>query len=875
VTDISDRLTAALADRYTIERELGAGGMATVYLAHDVKHDRKVAVKALRPELAAVLGPERFLNEIKVTANLQHPHILPLHDSGEADNFLYYVMPYVEGESLREKLNREKQLSIEESIEITKSVASALDYAHRQNVIHRDIKPENILLYDGQPVVADFGIALAVTAAGGTRLTETGLSLGTPQYMSPEQATGDREIDGRSDIYSLACVLYEMLAGDPPHTGSTVQAIVAKVLTDRPRPVRELRDTVPVYVEATLDKALAKLPADRFDSAAQFAEALGAAQVGMMAPTVTPAKPRVPVRLLTALGFIVIMVGAALISWSLLWPPETAISERLPVLAVLPPENLGSPEDETLAEGLALEVQSRLMGLSGLSVIGYGGVRHYQDTEGSSRQIGRQSGADYLLRMTAQWQRRDGEVAQVRVNAALIDAVNGTHLWSDSYSNDLSDVFTVQSNVAQQVVDALGVTLLQSELAMFEQRPTDNPVAYQYYLRGNAYFDRQVVEKDAQLAVQMYARALELDPNFAVAYAALSRAYVWLFFLWDWNPEQITNGKDAVDMALRLDPDLPEAHVALGDLHYYGSLDYEKALEEYAIAQRQRPNDAVLGASIGYIRRRQGEWEAAAASIKAAVDVAARYRTHIADLAETYLLMRWYREAERYLDRAISLTPDIPGVHQDKALLYLLWEGNKDRAWQVLREAPEGTVDTWHSFNVAPRIIGRVFAAGYADMLPRQPRVTDTVTVSLVEAAVAAQSNRADLASALYEKAYIILKRGVDTTWDAAPAYALPFQLANLGIAAAGTGRVDEAINSGERAVEMLPVSRDAFTGPDLVACLVEIYIMVGHYDQAIQRIEYLLSIPSLTSRALLAVDPLYGPLHDDSRFQRLLAGGN
>jgi len=292
VSDSLERLKVALSDRYSIERELGAGGMATVYLAHDVKHDRKVAVKVLRPELAAVLGAERFLNEIKVTANLQHPHILPLHDSGEADSFLYYVMPYVEGESLREKLNREKQLSIEEAIEITKSVASALDYAHRQNVIHRDIKPENILLHDGQPVVADFGIALAVTAAGGTRLTETGLSLGTPQYMSPEQATGDRGIDGRSDIYSLACVLYEMLAGDPPHTGSTVQAVIAKVVTDRPREITELRDTVPPHVAAVLQNALAKLPADRFAQVADFMEALAGRSIKWQEPARLQSAPR-------------------------------------------------------------------------------------------------------------------------------------------------------------------------------------------------------------------------------------------------------------------------------------------------------------------------------------------------------------------------------------------------------------------------------------------------------------------------------------------------------------------------------------------------------------------------------------------------------
>ena len=274
MSEIIERLTAALAGRYRIERELGTGGMATVYLAHDEKHDRKVALKVLKPELAAVIGAERFLNEIKVTANLQHSHITPLFDSGEADSFLYYVMPYVEGESLRDKLDRQKQLGVEEAVEVTKAVASALDYAHRHDVVHRDIKPANIMLQDGDPVVMDFGIALAVSQAGGARITETGLSLGTPYYMSPEQATGDRDVDGRSDIYSLGCVLYESLAGDPPHTGSTVQAVIAKVVTETPRLISQVRSTVPVHVAAALQKALAKVPADRFATAGEFADAL-------------------------------------------------------------------------------------------------------------------------------------------------------------------------------------------------------------------------------------------------------------------------------------------------------------------------------------------------------------------------------------------------------------------------------------------------------------------------------------------------------------------------------------------------------------------------------------------------------------------------
>jgi Tol biopolymer transport system component/tRNA A-37 threonylcarbamoyl transferase component Bud32 len=283
-----ENLRAALADRYAIEREIGAGGMATVYLARDIKHHRNVALKLLDPELGAVIGAERFLAEIEVTANLHHPNLLPLFDSGEADGLLYYVMPYVEGESLRAKLTREKQLPVDEAVQISAAIASALDYAHRHGVIHRDLKPENILLHEEQPLVADFGIALAISKASDQRITQTGISLGTPQYMSPEQATGDRSVDGRSDIYSLGVITYEMLTGEPPHTGRTTQATIAKVVMDRPRSMRLARDTIPPHVEAAVNRALAKLPADRFHTAREFGAALQGKGV------VTPYQTSVP-----------------------------------------------------------------------------------------------------------------------------------------------------------------------------------------------------------------------------------------------------------------------------------------------------------------------------------------------------------------------------------------------------------------------------------------------------------------------------------------------------------------------------------------------------------------------------------------------------
>jgi len=351
VADAPDRLAAALADRYRIEREIGQGGMATVFMAEDLKHHRKVAIKVLKPELAAVLGADRFVQEITTTASLQHPNILPLFDSGTADGFLYYVMPYVEGESLRDRLNREKQLPVQEAVDLTSEIADALEYAHEHGVVHRDIKPENILIHAGRPMVADFGIALAVSAAAGGRMTETGLSLGTPHYMSPEQATAEPDITGRSDIYSLASVLYEMLTGEPPHLGGSAQQVIMKIVTEESAPVTKLRKSVPTNVAAAVSKALAKLPADRFDGANAFAEALHDEHFGTAAAGATGAAGGAGTRWRTiafaAGALAVALAGTAL--WGWLRPTSgasTGESALPPIRFVLTTTDSANPIDD-------------------------------------------------------------------------------------------------------------------------------------------------------------------------------------------------------------------------------------------------------------------------------------------------------------------------------------------------------------------------------------------------------------------------------------------------------------------------------------------------------------------------------------------------
>ncbi len=374
---IPERLSAAIGDRYRIERELGAGGMATVYLAHDIKHDRNVAVKVLRPELAAVIGADRFLAEIKTTANLQHPHILPLHDSGSVDGILFYVMPYIEGESLRDRLNREHQLPVSEAVRLATEVAGALDYAHRHGTVHRDIKPENILLHDGRALVADFGIALAVSTAN-SRMTETGMSLGTPHYMSPEQAMGDRDISPRSDVYALGCMTYEMLVGEPPFTGPTAQAIVARVMTEEPRGLISQRKSIPPHVEAAVQTALSKLPADRFASAADYAAALNDPSLTQRFVATSPVAKKNQWRLAAVIGGAALLVGAAL--GMLLARPAPAPGDLVRVIMALPDSGGISAVDNI---SLAISPDGQRIAYLGPSKAGHMlWVREMQDLEG-------------------------------------------------------------------------------------------------------------------------------------------------------------------------------------------------------------------------------------------------------------------------------------------------------------------------------------------------------------------------------------------------------------------------------------------------------------------------------------------------------------
>jgi eukaryotic-like serine/threonine-protein kinase len=564
---VPDSLRDSLRDRYTVDRELGRGGMATVYLAHDLKHDRKVALKVLRPELAAVLGAERFLAEIRVTANLQHPNLLPLFDSGEAtlgptpagaapDRFLYYVMPYVEGETLRSRLDRERQLPLDEALRLVSLLGNALAYAHARGVIHRDLKPENILLQSGQPVIADFGIALAVAQAGGPRVTETGLSLGTPHYMSPEQAAAEREIDARSDQYALAAVTYEMLSGEPPHTGPTAQAVIARLMTEPVRSLRATRPGVPVEVEHAVTRALAKSPADRFASVTDFVAAL----TGPAKSEPERSRPPAPRWLLipaAALAMALAVFGVSRFRSSS-HGDAAAPSDNLRVVAVLPFRNLSrDTAQQYFSAGITEEIANQLSRVAALRVLSRAATAPY-DTAGDrlqrmSREMGVGSVVDGSVRLAGD---------RVRIAVELTSVRTGQALWSEQYDRQLSDLFAVQDDVAHKVTAALQARLTPDEAKRVARAPTSNMAAYQLYLRAQ---DLSPTQRGGNLSrAELLRQAIALDSGFAEAWAQLARNHMFRSAA----GERIytDSGFIAARKAVALDPELADGWFALGDL---------------------------------------------------------------------------------------------------------------------------------------------------------------------------------------------------------------------------------------------------------------------------------------------------------------------
>jgi eukaryotic-like serine/threonine-protein kinase len=653
MSDAVSRLTAALADRYRIERELGAGGMATVYLAQDLKHQRRVAIKVLRPELAAAIGADRFLREITTTASLRHPHILPLYDSGAAGDTLFYVMPFVDGESLRDRLKREKQLPLDDALQIAREVADALSYAHSRGIVHRDIKPENIMLEAGHAVVADFGIAKAISTASGDTLTQTGMAIGTPSYMSPEQAAGDGELDGRSDLYALGCVLYEMLAGQPPFTGPTVESVVHQHLVAEPRPISLLRPAVPAAVVAALQRALAKAPADRFNPVALFSEAIR--------PGATTPQPAtgasVPAR--RSHRGVVVMVALAVVAVAagfVLWRRSSgSTSAGAASVAVLPFVDL-SPDRSSvyLGDGMAETIINALANVPGLNVAARTSAFSFRDKAEDVREIGRQLGVATVLEGSVQ---RAG--THLRVTAQLIKTSDGLHLWSQNFDRDAADIFAVQDEVARAVVAALPGS--NNAAAPHRSRATGNPAAYESYLQGLFAWNRRT-EADLRQAIRLFEQAIAQDSTYAEAWVGLADAHVLLPFYSSLIPtrDEVPKAEAAARRALALDPNLGPAHAALA----YALMAYEwrwaQADSEFRLATALSPGDATAHKWYEDLLSVMGQRDDAFREARRALELDPLSPNVLAIMAELYWGAGRETEAQDELRKALAVNPEHP-----------------------------------------------------------------------------------------------------------------------------------------------------------------------------------------------------------------------
>jgi serine/threonine-protein kinase len=631
VTDLQAHLELALSDRYKIQRELGRGGMAVVFLAQDRKPDRPVALKVLRPDIAAAVGAERFLREIAIAANLTHPNIVALYDCGEADGLLYYSMPCIEGESLRDRLIREKQLSIEQALQVAAEVADALGYAHSLGVVHRDIKPENVLFQAGHALVSDFGIARAISVAGGERLTETGLAIGTPAYMSPEQATGDRDIDARSDIYSLGCMLYEMLAGDPPFTASTAQAMLARKAVEQVPAISTVRETIPRHVEVAVAKALARVPGDRHATAQEFSAALASARIS----------------------------GS---------PVDRS------TIAVLPFANMSAdPENEYFSDGITEEVINAVAGIPDLRVTARTSAFQFKGKERDIREIGRKLDVGTVLEGSV---RKAGN--RIRVTAQLIDVADGYHLWSERFDRDLEDVFAIQDEISLAIADHL-----RRQFAPAPAQPTEavmrpeaqlNPAAYDAYLRGRYHRRQMFGGGDAtEKAAAGYREAIEIDPTFALPYSALAELHTVLAIGFAVKPsrELMPEAKLAADRALSLNPHLAEAQLARALVAMYYEWDYSAAKTgiDRAIAINPSFVDAHFWAEF-YYTYVERDFERAVAANQRAGELDPLDLNVSSRLAQVMIIFGRVDEAIERLERILQTDPNHMVSHLELADAY-------------------------------------------------------------------------------------------------------------------------------------------------------------------------------------------------------------
>jgi len=876
---------STFAGRYQIIEELGKGGMGNVYKVHDTKIKEKIALKLIKPEIAKDKKTiERFSNELRLARKIRHKNICQMFDLGEEQGTHFITMEFVPGQDLKGLIRQSGQLAVGTTINIAKQICEGLTEAHKLEVVHRDLKPSNIMIdKEGDVRIMDFGIARSLEAKG---ITGAGVMIGTPEYMSPEQVEG-KETDQRSDIYSLGVILYEMVTGRVPFEGDTPFTIGVKQKSEIPRPPKEINEQIPDDLNHVILKCLEKDQEKRYQRAGEVRSELENIEKGI--PTTERIEPkrkpttskeitvtfRKPWILIAALFVAVIVVGIAILYFR---SEKAILPQAKKRLAVLPFKNLGPPEDEYFADSITEEIRARLTRIEKLGMIARTSAYQYKNTEKSIRIIGEELRVDYILDGTIRWQRSADGPSRVRVTPELIRASDSTNLWTEVFDKDITDIFEVQSAIAEQVAGALDITLGEEKRKALQTKPTANIEAYNYYLRGIDYINRSYDEEDMRIGVQMFEKATEIDPNFALAYAKLTRAYLMLYWVYYFRADMslVAKAKEAVDIAFKLSPDLPEMHWALGYYYYHGHMDYDRALEHFNQAQKGLEDNSDILTGIAYVQRRQGKFDQGLDNLKKAAELDPRAHKTLYEIGFTYLCMRNYQESEQYLNRAISLAPDITGPYSWKMLLYLNWEESTEKALKVLEEVPQVVRSSEDPIFILKLTLAYMCDGNYQKALDHLSLLSLDVLNShsfftpkaLLYAGIYGFMNQPELEQEHYNAARNLLEAKVQEWPEDARIHS------SLGLAYAGLGRKEEAIREGKLAVELFPVTKDAVRGPRRVEDLARIYVKVGEYDAAIDQLELLLSIPCEISIPLLKLDPAWDPLRDNPRFKRLLKAG-
>ncbi len=871
-SDVREHLQRALGAQYALERELGRGGMATVYLAHDTKHRRSVAIKVLQPELAATLGPERFRREIELVARLQHPHILSVFDSGETPaGQLWFTMPFVEGGSLRDRLRRERQLPVDDALRITREVAGALAYAHAHGVLHRDIKPENVLLTaQGDALLADFGIARPLSApTDGTGLTETGLAVGTPQYMSPEQMAGERTLDARSDVYALGAVCYEMLAGELPFVGSSAQAVVAKMLSIDAPSVRVLRPAVSPAIDTALHRALARVPADRWATASAFAEALATAERTGATAVAPVAGRRVPTGV-ALLGFGFLLGLGALFAWrrNAGAPGVTAADPTM--VAVLPFDNEGDTANAYFADGITDEIRSKLSALPALRLIASASSNQYRHSSKPQDQVGRELGVRYLLTGRVQWEKGANGTPRVRVSPELVEVRDGAApelKWQQSFDTTLADVFDVQAAVATRVADKLGVVLSPPAQAQLAARPTQNLAAYDAYLRSTALvgIDPPTLRRALAAADQ----AVALDSNFAAAWARVSTRHTFLYINSTPTRADADAGRRAADRAISLAPAAPEGYIARGLYNINVATDQAAARTAYDTAVRLAPSSSGAVGGLALAEAAVGQWPAALHHVRQAAALDPRSPDAAERLSQVLLWLRRDPDARLEAERGLTLAPADLALAEEHAMT-LLGVGDLLGARAGLRDVPP-TLD---------RAALGVYMASYYDLywaldsadrallltLPPSAFDQDRGSWGIVRAQLYWLAGDTAHARRYADTARVAFETQLRATPDDNQRHLF------RGLALAYLGRRTAAVQEGKRGLDLAQATGDGYINiPYARHVLARIYVAAGDHAHALGQLDSLLAKPYFVSPAWLRIDPTWAPLRGDPHFEQLL----